>query len=200
MGAASDQVLLTAGICKSYARGVEQRAKLKQVASSKATSPGFRALATLFETEIDSLMSDPHLAEELFGPSTLIVRYDDRMQLLRFAEGLEGHLTATVHGTDQDLREFADLIEVLETKVGRLVFNGYPTGVEVCHAMVHGGPYPSTSDARFTSVGTQAILRFARPVCFQNFPDTALPPELQDGNPVGIWRTVNGQLSREVLS
>lgn len=200
ISAASDQVLLTAGICKSYERGVEQRAKLKRIASSKPVSSGFRALSTLFETELDSVMSDPHLAEELFGPSTLIVRYDDRMQLLRFAERLEGHLTATIHGTDEDLREFTDLIETLETKVGRLVFNGYPTGVEVCHAMVHGGPYPSTSDARFTSVGTQAILRFARPVCFQNFPDAALPPELQDGNPLRIWRTVNGQLSREALS
>ena len=200
MSAASDQILLTAGICKSYERGVEQRAELQRVASSGSTNSGFRALSTLFETELDSLMSDPHLAEELFGPSTLIVRYDDRTELLRFAERLEGHLTATVHGTDQDLREFADLIEVLETKVGRLVFNGYPTGVEVCHAMVHGGPYPSTSDARFTSVGTQAILRFARPVCFQNFPDAALPPELQNGNPLAIWRTVNGHLSREALS
>jgi NADP-dependent aldehyde dehydrogenase len=98
------------------------------------------------------------------------------------------------------LRDYADLVEILEHKVGRLVVNGYPTGVEVSHAMVHGGPYPSTSDARFTSVGTQAILRFARPVCFQNFPDAALPQELQNGNPLGIWRTVNGALSREPLS
>jgi NADP-dependent aldehyde dehydrogenase len=157
-------------------------------------------VATLFETDLDSMLSDHDLAEELFGPSTLIVRYRDRAKLLQFAEELEGHLTATIHGTDQDLRENADLIEILENKVGRIVFNGYPTGVEVCHAMVHGGPYPSTSDARFTSVGTQAILRFARPVCFQNFPDAALPPELQNGNPLGIWRMVNGELSREALS
>jgi len=200
MSAASDQVLLTAGICKSYERGVEQRARLRRVATSKSSSSGFRAASALFETDLDSLISDPDLTEELFGPSTLIVRYEDRNQLLRFAERLEGHLTATIHGTEQDLRDSADLIEVLETKVGRLLFNGYPTGVEVCHAMVHGGPYPSTSDARFTSVGTQSILRFARPVCFQNFPDAVLPDELQNGNPLGIWRTVNGQLSREALS
>jgi NADP-dependent aldehyde dehydrogenase len=146
------------------------------------------------------VLSDHDLAEELFGPSTLVVRYQQRDKLLRFAEGLEGHLTATIHGTEQDLRDYADLVEILENKVGRLVFNGYPTGVEVSHAMVHGGPYPSTSDARFTSVGTQAILRFARPVCFQSFPDAALPQELQNGNPLGIWRTVNGSLSREALS
>jgi NADP-dependent aldehyde dehydrogenase len=157
-------------------------------------------VSTLFEADLDSVMSDPELGEELFGPSTLIVRYGNRTQLLRFAEGLEGHLTATIHGTEQDLREFSDLIEILENKVGRLVCNAYPTGVEVCHAMVHGGPYPSTSDTRFTSVGTQAILRFARPVCFQNFPDTALPPELQSGNPLGIWRTINGELSRQALT
>jgi 2,5-dioxopentanoate dehydrogenase len=198
--AASDHVLLTAGICKSYERGVTQRTKLRRVASSRLKDAGFRATTTLFETNLDAVLSDHDLAEELFGPSTLVVRYQQRDKLLRFAEGLEGHLTATIHGTEQDLRDYADLVEILENKVGRLVFNGYPTGVEVSHAMVHGGPYPSTSDARFTSVGTQAILRFARPVCFQSFPDAALPQELQNGNPLGIWRTVNGSLSREALS
>ena len=198
--AASDHVLLTAGICKAYERGVEQRAKLQQAAPAKWKEPGFRAKATLFEADLDSVMSDHELADELFGPSTLIARYQDRAKLLRFAEALEGHLTAAIHGTEQDLRDYADLVEILENKVGRMVFNGYPTGVEVCHAMIHGGPYPSASDPRFTSVGTQAILRFARPVCFQNFPDTVLPPELQNGNPLGIWRTVNGAFSRAPLS
>jgi NADP-dependent aldehyde dehydrogenase len=200
MTAAPDQVLLTAGISKAYDRGAEQRARLRKAASPKSSGSGFRAVPTLFETDLDSVISHPDLTEELFGPSTLVVRYDNRAQLLQFAEGLEGHLTATIHGTDQDLREYAELVEILENKVGRLVFNGYPTGVEVCHAMVHGGPYPSTSDSRFTSVGTQAILRFARPVCYQNFPDAALPPELQNANPLGIWRTINGELSREALS
>jgi len=199
MSAASDQLLLTAGICKSYERGVEQRTRFGRVASSTSGGSGFRAVPTVFEADLDAVIAEPDLTEELFGPSTLLVHYSDRKQLLRFAEGLEGHLTATIHGSEEDLRDFADLIEVLESKVGRLVLNGYPTGVEICHAMVHGGPYPSTSDARFTSVGTQAILRFARPVCFQNFPDAGLPPELQNGNPLGIWRTVNGQLSRESL-
>ncbi|HEU5233311.1 MAG TPA: aldehyde dehydrogenase (NADP(+)) [Terriglobales bacterium] len=198
--AASDHVLLTAGICKSYEQGLAQRTKLRQISSSRPKDAGFRAATTLFEAEMDDVLSEHDLADELFGPSTLIVRYQRREKLLRFAEGLEGHLTATIHGTEQDLRDYADLVEILEHKVGRLVFNGYPTGVEVSHAMVHGGPYPSTSDSRFTSVGTLAILRFARPVCFQNFPDAALPQELQNGNPLGIWRTVNGALSRETLS
>ena len=200
VSASVDHVLLTSGIHKSYKSGVAQRANLRQVASVTRDRSGFRAAAILFETDLDSLASNAEFAAELFGPSTTIARYDNRDQLLRFAEGLEGHLTATIHGTEEDLSEFADLVEILEGKVGRLVFNGYPTGVEVCHAMVHGGPCPATSDARFTSVGTQAILRFVRPVCFQDFPDAALPPELRNGNPLGIWRMVDGQLFRDALT
>ena len=118
-------------------------------------------------------------------------------ELIDLARSLEGHLTATIHGTEQDLQEFADLIAILETKVGRLVFNGFPTGVEVTHAMVHGGPYPSTSDGRSTSVGSQAIFRFTRLVCYQGFPDSALPDELKDANPLGIWRMIDGGMSRD---
>lgn len=193
-------VLLTEGISKSYQSSVGERQSFLRKAAVNDKSTGFCAGAALFEVDVDSLAKTPELAEELFGPSTMLVRYESRGQMLRFAETLEGHLTATIHGTEDDLREAADLIAVLEHKVGRLVFNGYPTGVEVSHAMVHGGPYPATSDARFTSVGTQAILRFARPVCFQNFPDEALPAELQAGNPLGIWRTIDGQFSRDPLS
>jgi hypothetical protein len=98
--------------------------------------------------------------------------------------------------TEDDLREFADLIAILERKVGRLIFNGFPTGVEVTHAMIHAGPYPATSDGRSNSVGSQAIFRFARPVCYQDFPDSALPQELRDGNPLGIWRMLDGKFTR----
>jgi 2,5-dioxopentanoate dehydrogenase len=106
---------------------------------------------------------------------------------------MDGNLTATILGTADDLCEFSDLSSLLETKVGRLIFNGSPTGVEVCEAMVHGGPYPATSDGRSTSVGGRAIFRFTCPVCFQNFPDIALPPELQESNPMGIWRMEDGR-------
>jgi NADP-dependent aldehyde dehydrogenase len=133
----------------------------------------------------------------LFGPSTLLIKYSNREQLLQVARSLEGHLTATIHGTEKDLADYQDLVAILETRVGRIIFNGFPTGVEVCHAMVHGGPYPATSDSRTTSVGTLAILRFARPVCFQNFPQQALPAELQDSNPLRIWRLVDGRLTRD---
>lgn len=153
--------------------------------------------AVLFETDAASFLSNVGLDGEIFGPTTLLVQNSTREELLRIARALEGHLTATIHGTAQDLHDFADLIAILENKVGRLVFNGFPTGVEVTHAMVHGGPYPATSDGRSTSVGSLAVLRFARPVCYQGFPDEALPAELKDGNPLGIWRMIDGHMTRE---
>jgi NADP-dependent aldehyde dehydrogenase len=163
-----------------------------------AADAGFAVSAALFETDAASFLGahGSELDGEIFGPTTLLVQHSGRDQVLTIARGLEGHLTATIHGTEQDLREFADLIAILENKVGRLVFNGFPTGVEVTHAMVHGGPYPSTSDGRSTSVGSQAIFRFARLVCYQGFPDGALPDAVKEGNPLGIWRMVDGEMSR----
>lgn len=116
--------------------------------------------------------------------------------MLRIAENLEGHLTATIHGTPEELAEYTDLIDVLEQKVGRLLINGFPTGVEVCHAMMHGGPFPASTDSRSTSVGTNAIYRFTRPVSYQNFPENLLPDELKDANPLQIWRLVNGEFQK----
>ena len=133
----------------------------------------------------------------MFGPATVAVTTKTRDEILAAARNLGGHLTATLHGTEADLRDWADLIDVLQTKVGRLIFNGWPTGVEVTHAMVHGGPYPATTDPRTTSVGTAAIYRWARPVCYQNFPQAALPDELQDANPRKVWRRVEGKMTRD---
>lgn len=196
-----EQVLLTAGIQSAYAAGLAARTKAGATSVAAcavdAKAGGHRAGAALLETTAQKLEKDPHLAEEVFGPATLLVRYSDRQELLRIARELDGHLTATVHGTEQDLRDYADLLAILETKVGRVIINGYPTGVEVTHAMVHGGPYPATSDGRSTSVGTNAIYRFARLVCYQGFPDAALPEELREGNPMGIWRMVNGERQRQ---
>jgi NADP-dependent aldehyde dehydrogenase len=107
-------------------------------------------------------------------------------------------LTATILGTESDLVQNSELLRILVTKVGRVIFNGFPTGVEVCHAMVHGGPYPATSDGRSTSVGTQAIFRFTRPVAYQGLPQSALPAPLQDANPLGILRLWNGSWSTDV--
>src|SRR5215831_3566267 len=159
----------------------------------EANCSGFAAGAALFETYAAAFIGS-NLDAEIFGPTTLLVRHSSRDQIIRIARSLEGHLTATIHGTEQDLEDFRDLIAILESKVGRIVFNGFPTGVEVCHAMVHGGPYPATADGRSTSVGTRAIERFARPVCYQNFPDALLPDELKEANPLSLWRLVDGKL------
>ena len=194
--------LLTPGIRSSYRSAIARRQQNASVKSLlKASEPSddseLSVGVVLFETDAAAFLSDRELDAEIFGPTTLLVRHSSRAEILKIARGLEGHLTATIHGTAQDLREFADLIAILENKVGRLVFNGFPTGVEVTHAMVHGGPYPATSDGRSTSVGSQAIFRFARPVCYQGFPEEALPGELRDANPLGIWRMIDGQMTRQ---
>lgn len=194
--------LLTPAVRMSFRSAIRERRKHRAVRvlaepPSPARGEGTADNAVMFETEAQSFLEIPGLEAEIFGPTTLLVRHSGREQLLEIARGLDGHLTATIHGTDQDLREWAELIGILESKVGRLIFNGFPTGVEVSHAMVHGGPYPATSDGRSTSVGTQAIFRFTRPVCYQGFPDYALPEELKDANPLGIWRLIDGQMTRE---
>lgn len=139
------------------------------------------------------------LAEETYGPATLAVLTDSAEQRLATAQRLGGHLTATLHATGADLEREQALLALLQRKVGRLLFAGVPTGVEVAPAMQHGGPYPATTDARATSVGTAAILRFARPLCFQDAPPSALPEELRDANPRGLWRLVDGHLTRDAL-
>ena len=191
--------LLSSGIYKSYEKGVAARAQAVGAAVHGNDSPGFSVNASVFQTSAKDFLSDPELSEEIFGPTTLFVSTQDRTELLEIARRMEGQLTTTIHGTDNDLNDYADLIEILETKVGRLVFNGFPTGVEVCHAMVPGGPYPATSDSRSTSVGTRAINRFARLVCYQDFPQNALPDELKNSNPLGISRLQNGTITRDGL-
>lgn len=196
--------LLTKIISSSYdsalaGRKAKTAVKLVAEAPKAASGHGFAAEASFFETDADTFLGSD-LDAEIFGPTTLLVRHSNRDQILAIARSLEGHLTATIHGTAQDVHDYADLISILESKVGRLVLNGFPTGVEVSHAMVHGGPYPSTSDGRSTSVGTRAILRFTRPVCYQGFPNEALQEELQDSNPLRIWRMVDGQMTRDATS
>ena len=186
MAGTAEQTMLTPAIRTNYQNGVAARTKHPAVQTTGA--------GALFKTTATDFLAHPELAEELFGPSTLVVVYTD--ELIELIKALEGQLTATIHGTEDDLRTNKDLIGLLETKAGRLVFNGFPTGVEVGHAMVHGGPYPATSDGRSTSVGTRAIYRFARQVCFQDFPNSALPTELQDENPLNIARMVDGEICR----
>ena len=184
--------LLSGGIATAYGDAHEERKHLRTAAGA-AASHGFSAQSVLLETTAPALRENAHLMDEIFGPSTLLVHCETASDMLLAAHALEGHLTATVFGTDADLAGHADLLRVLETKAGRVLFNAFPTGVEVGHAMVHGGPYPATSDGRSTSVGSQAIFRFTRPVAYQGLPQAALDPALQDGNPLGILRLRDGK-------
>jgi 2,5-dioxopentanoate dehydrogenase len=154
----------------------------------------------LFQTTVSALLSDTSLSDERFGPAALLVGYSNVPELLQVARNMEAQLTATMHGDAEDLAMHEDLLFLLERKVGRVIWNGFPTGVEVGHGMVHGGPWPATSDSRFSSVGARAIDRFARPVCFQDFPQESLPEELKDSNPLGIWRTTDGAYTRAAVS
>jgi len=161
---------------------------------------GNQARAQLFQADVNLLLTGNELLqEEIFGPATVVVEVADRTELLAALQGLRGQLTATLIGEPAELEQSADLVAVLEQKVGRVLVNGYPTGVEVCDAMVHGGPWPATSDARGTSVGTLAIDRFLRPVCYQNFPDALLPEALKNRNPLGLTRLVNGEKTTQAL-
>ena len=190
--------LLTAGIRNSYETASKNRRNEVEeyTANDEANLQGFSVNPSVFGTSAVEFLNTPELNEEIFGPTTLLIRSQKRDELLTIARSLEGQLTASVHGTEEDLVEYRDLIEILETKAGRLIFNGFSTGVEVCPSIVHGGPYPATSDSRSTAVGMRAITRFARLVCFQNFPDTALPDELKEANPLGIWRLVDNEFTK----
>jgi alpha-ketoglutaric semialdehyde dehydrogenase len=155
------------------------------------------AVPSVAVTDARRFLAEPKLATEAFGPFTLVVLCEDQGEVLACARALPGQLTATVHGTDADLAAAGALLDAAAQVAGRLIINGFPTGVEVCPAMNHGGPYPATTDARFTSVGTASLQRFVRPVCFQGFADALLPPELKDANPRGIMRLVDGRHTRE---
>ena len=170
-------VMLTPSIAGSYCNAVERISRLAGVTAYHNQSQD--GVPVLFETTDKSFLGNEDLRHEIFGPATVLVRCDSSKKLVDLAKHLEGSLTATVHGTHRDLEENRPLLAVLTRKVGRLVFNGFPTGVEVCASMQHGGPYPATTDPRFTSVGSTAIERFARPVTFQDCPPEFLPPELQ---------------------
>lgn len=201
MASAAPAPMLYPGIAQSYAAGVT---KLSGLAGLEAVTASAAPDATkneagpaLFVADAATFRQHPELSEELFGPSTVLVGCDSREEMEAIARNLEGHLTATIHGTAEELPEYQWLVDILATKAGRLIFNGFPTGVEVCPSMQHGGPYPATTDSRTTSVGTAAIQRFARPVAYQSFPQEALPLELRNENPRGIWRLVDNQLTKE---
>lgn len=197
--------MLTPGINERFENNRARQLGMQNVAllaAAKSTAEPLpnEARASVGVTTAKNFIEHPELAAEIFGPFALIVKCANGAEMLSCAAQLEGQLTATLHGTPADIETVKDLIELLGQKAGRLLLNGFPTGVEVSPAMNHGGPSPATSDARFTSVGTAALLRFARPICYQNFPAELLPPALQDANPLGIMRQLNGTLTRDPLS
>jgi len=200
---ASPNTMLNAPISVGYADKLSAASKTQGVESHLASKSPDRQCSegqpAVLITDFQTWSQNHILHEEIFGPATLLVRCGSRDELLSAAKQFDGSLTATIHTTQDELAEYTDLVDQLSCMAGRLVLNGFPTGVEVGSAIHHGGPYPATSDAKFTSVGTAAIYRFAKPVCYQNFPENLLPPELQDANPRGIWRTVNGKLTRDKL-
>jgi NADP-dependent aldehyde dehydrogenase len=195
--------MLNSAIRKGYAERLEKTSQIAGVgavfAGRESDAQRTQGRPALLVTDSGRWLAEKELHAEIFGPATVIVLCASGAELLQCSKAVEGSLTATIHGTQQELmrQEQRDLIEVLSTKAGRLIFNGYPTGVEVGYAMHHGGPYPATTDAKFTSVGAAAIYRFARPVCYQDFPEAVLRPELVNGNPHRIWRTVNGRFTRD---
>jgi NADP-dependent aldehyde dehydrogenase len=192
--------MLHPGIASSFHKNRKEALKqrgVELVAESSPEPSDIDSRPTLASVSLEDFVNNEKLREEVFGPYSLLVQGINVMELHRALETIPGQLTATIIGDDDDLKEFADFISLVREKAGRLIINGVPTGVEVCPSMQHGGPFPSTTDSRFTSVGTDAIKRFVRPVSFQNFPPFLLPDELKDENPLNIWRLLNSDWTKD---
>lgn len=183
--------MLNSAIAERYEAGLRARSRDERL----STRCSFHQ-AVLFEVDGKRFLESRDLAEELFGPAAIAVRCEDESQMFEVARSLKGQLTATVLHAESDMARMGPLLRVLASVAGRVIANGYPTGVEVCPSMQHGGPYPATTDARSTSVGTAAIFRFVRPVAYQGMPDALLPKALQEANPLGIRRLVDGQSAK----
>jgi 2,5-dioxopentanoate dehydrogenase len=197
LAGAGAATMLTPGIHKAYQSGVARLAASANVTKAgegaAETGPN-QGQAALFVTDAANFAANHSLTEEVFGAASLVIRCPDVATMKALGEKLEGQLTATLQMEAGDLDAARELLPMLERRVGRILVNGYPTGVEVCHAMVHGGPYPSTADGRSTSVGTLAITRFLRPVCYQDLPQDLLPDALKDSNPLHLWRRRDGEI------
>jgi NADP-dependent aldehyde dehydrogenase len=190
--------LLNSGICKAFLDRTAEWPNLSGVqAHVEPKKDGLAVSPGIFETTAGDFQNHPEIREEAFGPAALIVRCNDMHELEEALQTIGGSLTGTLHiGSGDDARA---ALRLLERIAGRVIINGYPTGVEVNHAIVHGGPYPATTDPGSTSVGTAAIRRFVRMQCWQDVPDILLPPELQNANPLAIWRTLNGKPTRDAI-
>ena len=195
---ASATPMLTPGIADAYAAGVNRlTGEADLIGRGEASDSQTTCRAALFATDVSSFLRSETLQAEIFGSSSLVIRCADAAEMRTVAENIEGQLTATVHADESDHDEARQLLPLLELKAGRILFDGWPTGVEVCHAMVHGGPSPATSDSRTTSVGARAIERYLRPVCYQDVPKSLLPSAIADGNPDKLWRRIDGRLQQD---
>jgi NADP-dependent aldehyde dehydrogenase len=189
--------MLNAGIRGAYAEGVAALASLGdvQLTGGDCPGPGFRCRAAVAELSLNDFERHrDRLEEEVFGPVTVVVRCPDTASYTAVASGFPGQLATSIHGNASDLEAASALVDALTRFAGRLVINGFPTGIEICQAMHHGGPYPAATSSRFTSIGLASIARWSRPVAFQNTPDHLLPKALQEKNPLGIPRTVDGTI------
>lgn len=191
--------MLNPGIYKNYrakrAASLEQP-EVETIAEAETAATEGQGAATIATAAGQAFINNPVLHQEVFGPFSLIIRCKDMNEMREVAKHIEGQLTATLMATEDDILLQEELVEAVKNICGRIILNGVPTGVEVCLSMQHGGPFPATTDSRFGSVGADAIKRFARPVSFQNWPDSLLPDELKNNNPLGIWRTVNNELTK----
>lgn len=197
----SSSTMLTAGICKNFqslSAGMLEENEVTLVAKSSKTVEGAQnqALATIAEVSAKAFLANPKLKEEVFGPWSLLVVAEDAAELEAVLEHVGGQLTITVMAEDNELAAYKSLLDKAEEITGRILLNGVPTGVEVCASMQHGGPFPATNDSRFTSVGSTAIHRFVRPLTWQNWDKKLLPPALQDGNPLNIWRLIDNTMTK----
>jgi len=194
--------MLTDSIFSSYKNNIQ---KLLEEDDVSIISKGNKSEKTnavepyMFATSADTFINNKELHEEIFGTSSLHITAKSKDEFMKIAEALQGQLTITIWGTENDISDYTELINYLELKAGRIIINGVPTGVEVTHAMMHGGPYPATTDSKFTSVGTTAIYRFTRPVCYQNFDEKFLHEELKNKNPLNIIRMINGRYTKESI-
>lgn len=192
--------MLSAGIYQAYCEGIAQLKAAKGAfvlaGGNAEVTDTEQPVPTAIQVSGSNFLSQTLFSKEYFGPASILVIAANEEEFLQIAASLSGQLTVSVWCTEEDTKNFNRLFQVLEQKAGRLIINGAPTGVEVCHAMVHGGPFPATTDGRSTSVGTQAIYRFTRPVSYQNYPQSLLPTALQNKNLESIWRHVNGQLTK----
>ncbi len=196
----SPTTMLTPNIHGAYCNGLNNLHKasgVTLVAEGREAEGSFQARPAFFRTDSATFLANPALEDENFGPSALLVVCKDTADLQTVAAKFDGQLTVTLQFEEGDQAIAQALLPTLERKAGRILFNDYPTGVEVSYSMVHGGPFPATSDSRSTSVGATAIDRFLRPVCYQNVPDSLLPPSLQQSNPLKTWRLVNGELVKD---